>query len=356
MTVATFDGYIQDVLFALPTFESATGVQPTHLTRDPRMSKAMITRLMLMKLQSESADRRALTLEINRTLEFIESQPGVVDSAPRTRYSTAIANLAADSLSLYEVVCLLSLQARRHQVPSRIRRNGLCAAIYLGEDSALQYLSEATTGASVQAPRLFGDPLLIAARAGRGDILSRLLPMEAETLPGRLMSLRVLNALEQAAAAGLLTAVRVLLQLYVTLPQVHLFYDCAIKSNLWASQEEVVMLLLLHRTTTDSQTTPAFQSIEEVEFWRELLQTASSTNCERIATYILGISPITNSICSLNLPLDDACCAGHTNIARLLLSRCSTHNLTSYTGAVFWAARNRNRGHPLSVVKQCSLR
>ena len=196
----SFDEYILDAIYALPTFENVDDTNDDHLAWDIKMSKPVVASLIRAKLRHHQ-EERALTREVLHTANFITAF--LVD-AEKDTYADALVHLAADNLPLYEIIKGLSKDATPPDTDACLLENALAAALSLDRTSHMQTLIN--LGAKAQSrTKWFGDALNIAASyAAPKTILSILRTALAtdEQAKKRLAASRLIMALEHAATQG----------------------------------------------------------------------------------------------------------------------------------------------------------
>ena len=308
------------------------------------MGHDMKVQLLLSKLQCKNAEQRPLTAAIRHTLQLVARHLNYTNSTLQAEYELALATLAVRSLPLREIVRNLSPNPADQLTQSQVLGNALAAAAHLGLQSDAELFLKTGDVESSQT-RFFASLLSAAARAGNGRMLFSLLALtfrDINSSSDRLATWFRVDALNEAVAAGQVEAAQILLDFEIfhgLRPE----YESAIKSAIRASHEDLALLLLRHRNscTTNAPSVDATENERpnDEQFWRELLQIAAARNCFETARFILDTCAIASWKGSFDAPLEEASHCGHTETVTLLVSHFSSCNLTSYTCALFWAAR-----------------
>jgi len=341
---------VQRAIYSLPAFETEDVSNPTMVSRDPRMGKAMTTKLILAKLQTGNADKRTLCLATTQTVDFLSQSFGPSDEHSRVQYVLELATAAVNALYLRDIVIHLSLTCEVNPYADQYQDNALVAAIVIGDLPLIRALLGRGAKATSRT-RLFGEPLSVAARHGHSEIMQTLLRQakgERSQLGDYYSRLRLINALETAAIVGHETIVRILLESgYAVTESIRLF-DRVIKAAVRARNESLAKLLLRHRIAPVSPEVHTLYPLrcrppnEEQAFWRELLQTAAEYGCENIARLIIEIHLDVSSEADLSHPIEDASRCGHWNVVKLLVAAYRSAKKPC-PGATYWAARRGNR-------------
>nr|POE75501.1 hypothetical protein CFP56_53613 [Quercus suber] len=335
--LGTFNTYIIELIYGLPTFEQLDYDGPPHLTWDIRMSKSMVAGLIHYKMKSEP-HTRPLTSEIRETLQLIESIPGLGDT---TGYNEALVQLAAEALPLSEVIGRLSARSYKTAHRSSILENALIAALYQNQISHI----ETILACGAQPHRRtysFGEPIAVAACYAGLDSLYLVVQKASllkDELCDKLVASRLLAALEKAAGKGrsdiFAKGMPVLIDIVGPGEPRYLFYTTALSSAILAGHGHVV------DTITDilNKDDYLFTSRDDHASWLQLARLASSENYEDVLALAIKFSSKADLLHEMEKLLGDACRQGHVNIVDMLMTNVEPH-LDWYTNAVYWAARN----------------
>jgi hypothetical protein len=184
------------------------------------VNKVMIVSLIQAKMKSHP-EERTLTQEILDTVDLVESSLGF---HKRQIYTSALMHSTANYLSLDDIVNGLRRGSRVLHRDSNLVENALVAALLLDCSNDIQVWLD--QGAKGQSPtEWFGDPLTVAschAQSRTLELLIRSALATQDIAVKRLVSLRQISALRQAAAKG---------------------RDDIFCAEIWASMEENVFLL-----------------------------------------------------------------------------------------------------------------
>ena len=349
-----FDRYVQDAVYSLPTFEDAEDEStPPHLRHDPRMCEAMVARLMLSKNYDKKVFRRKLTCQIWRTMDFIAAHLCHCDDALRPEYTVATATVTAHALPFLEIVRSLKLEPADLTYSDDSTQYALAAAVHLGRPADVVKLLE--LGANVdRSGTSYGHCFSVAAQQGHDQILSLLLDTSSQdSRANQWREHHIIEALYEAATAGHTDTAIFLLHCVEHGSDVFAKVHVATTYALQASQRQTALSILAWRKNNLPELSryPTFMMpLPEVPISLcRVLQIACSTNSKDVVEHILHQTPITYWGGSLNIALEDACRSGHSDVVELLLSISTNDNLTSYSDALFWAAR-RNHHDSLLVL------
>lgn len=333
----TFEQYIMDAVYALPTFESLEDDGPDHLTWDIKMHKSMVANLIRAKVKKKP-DQRALTREILQTVTFVMA---TLDQPSEEAYTDALVRMAAKHLPLHEVIRGLSTHPDLPETGSSLLENALAAALFLDLPSDVETLLN--QGAKAQSStKWFGNALTVAGCHARAQSFFSVLKTALATddpLRKSVIASRLIMAFERGAAQGRADVFCARLwadmdEMFAQHPA-HTFFYPALMSGTLASNDDVVLAVFELFTLRD--TNPLTEFVDE--FWVELLTVAASNGSTSTVWLILNKTATTDCKGSLELPLEVACRNSHTPIVRALIARRSQHNLSSYAGAMYWAAR-----------------
>jgi hypothetical protein len=334
----SFDEYILNAIYALPTFENVDDNYADHLTWDIQMSKSMVVRLIRTKLRNHQEDR-ALNREILHTASFITTS---LVNAEKDVYTYTLVRLAADNLPLFEIIKGLSRDSSPADTAARLTENALAAALSLDQTSHIQALMK--LGAKAQSrTKWFGDALHVAAcYAAPKTFLSILGTVLAtdDQFKERFAASRLIMALEHAATQG--RADIFCSDLWTVIEEtydhclVHQVFEPAIKGATLACHDNAVLAIFALLSSHNR----SFLNASHDMYWAEVLRLAASNGSESTVQLILNNTAVVNAKGSLNLPLEDACRTGRTTIVQLLIAYSTGHNLDSYAGSMYWAAHN----------------
>ena len=333
----SFNQYILDTIYALPTFENLDGDNADHLTWDIKMSKAMVAGLIRTKLRNHQ-EERALTREVLRTVSFITAS---LISVEKDVYTETLVRLTADSLPLYEIINGLSRDSLPPDTGVCLLENALAAALSLDQTSHIQALMN--LGAEAQSrTKWFGDALQVAASYAAPksffSVLGNALATD-DQVKKRLTASRLIMALEHAATQG--RACIFCTDLWTSIEGtydhclVHKVFEPAIKAAALACHDSVILAIFDLLRSRDGN----FLYASQDTYWTEVLRLAASNGSETTTQLILSNTAIVDVKGSLNLVLEDACRTGRTAIVKLLIAHHTGHNIDSYAGSVYWAAR-----------------
>lgn len=344
--VEFFDVQTQAAVYALPTFENEDDNSPAHLTRNPKMSKTMVTSLILAKTSSSYAGARALTRQIIEAAEVLEAQSEHTGTDPRQACRCALAENAAEHLSLRDVIRFLSATQETRPSTRELVDNATVAAVSM---NVLRVVEKLLATGACGRTRLFGDSLSIAARLGHRQAFSLLINVpdkDMSALCGTLTGCRISSALEEAAKAGQEHIVNAILDLRNDLKCPHAL-DRAIIGAARATQVSALRLLMHYREACeiDSMRSTEHGSgiAAEMAFRHDLLRVAACSGCVPTVRFVMDIMSTKNHDFDIALPLEDASQRGHHDVLRMLLSQFSDRPSKSYSGALYWAARIGNQ-------------
>ncbi|KXT06418.1 hypothetical protein AC578_6060 [Pseudocercospora eumusae] len=344
-----FNLHVLESIYALPTFENNADGNEPHLSWDFKMSKPLISGLIHAKLK-HCTEERPIVTQIVSTKKLIPVNMRTEDDGA---YTDALIQLIVEHTPLHEIIEGLSKGRPQYHARSMLLENALTAALSLDRQQDVRTLR--AMGASAQfRTKWFGDPLVVAAQHGPKETFFSLAENEllAEA-PKRHAASRLYLAFEHAAFHG--RAEMFCIHHWSCLQRAFRGFpdsDClqsAFTSAILASQDNVVATIL---TLLDSGRFPSIALDEET--WVGSLRLAASNGSVPIAQLLLRRPEILGCTDSFTLALEDACRAGAISIVELLLSLRTDLNLSSYAGAMFWAARNTHYDTLSLLVRHAS--
>ena len=185
--------------------------------------------------------------------------------------------------------------------------------------------------------RFFGDPFSASARSGNERILADLLERTL-LMPSLFAATRVTHQLSHALVHAVqrnhLESARLLLSHKFLNLKWSGFHRLAVRRALQGGHVATAQLLL--------QKLPASQTSDYEDLWIDLLRAAIESHRQAVVCFVLDNPAFVTGTGELNLPLEDASRLGLEDIVKRLLDRHSKNSLTTYTGALYWAARCRH--------------
>ena len=333
----TFDQFILDAVYALPTFQSLEDNSPNRLTWDIKMSRSMVAGLIHAKLRN-IPEERALTRDILHTVGFINTN---LDDVEQKTYTDTLVHLAADGIPLYEVINGLTRVSNLPDHGTALLENALAAGLSLDQPSHVQALLN--LGAKAQSrTKWFGDALQIAACHAATDrfflILKKALTTD-DLSKKRLTASRLVMALECAATEGRADIFGTDLWAYIEETYDHCLLHKVLEPAINAAAlayHDIVIIAIFALSSTHNRN---FLDACDDMFWVEVLRLAASNGSESMVQLILNNTAVVDVKGSLNFPLEDACKTGRIRIVEMLLAKHTGHNLDWYAGALYWASR-----------------
>lgn len=155
-------------------------------------------RLVCSKMLHGNANELLLCYTINRTADCLVDCTAAVS---RNRYLQVLESSAVNTLMYWRLLDCITTERQRHLPLEELKDNALVAAVGAGEITTVHNLLEEGANSASNTP-LFREPLAMAASSGSLDMVHLLLAHCDWEDHTQLTGLRLVKAIEAAAAAG----------------------------------------------------------------------------------------------------------------------------------------------------------
>lgn len=338
-----FDAEIQRTMYALPIFDNHNaGNFFEGFDLPAKMSVAMTSRLLLMKLRSHNASKRPFCAVVNRTLAFFEE----LDSehvVTNQEITDVIIEQAASSSTLTKLVEWLSPSGNSTAGLGSTMENAIVVAVATNRPALLRELLQ--KGGNICTPTAYlGDPLHMAGKTGSEDMIRVILDHELREKadvneagePYVRHRLRKI-ILKAATKEGRENIVRIVLEKKYHTGQPGRGYSKAINNAIEGNYQAIAVMLLLRRKPVSRR--PAYW---ERSWYKRICSEIVSRNLVEVMRTILQKSSISQHG-YLDAPLQQSIKNNKLEMARLIASHASSPGLSSFPVALMSAAEHGHR-------------
>jgi hypothetical protein len=287
----------------------------------------MVLKLLRVKMARPDADRLLLSYTINLTAHFLASMTKL---ELQSRYTHILETCATRTLMYWRLLECITTEESRPIKEEEIMVNAFIAAIAANEAKAVEDLLGQGVSPASNSP-FFGEALSAAVLSGSMAMLQMLFDHWDGEGSNHLGGVRIMHAIEAAAAAGRDDMMAKLLEYqdYIE-PST---YDEAVvgmvRKNDW-----VTTTLLLDRRQTHRSRPLATQ-----QFWSNLVRSIAAYDRRDFLQHIIARILPNIQECMLGDAIMDACLSGHSKMVHTLLSHFTTRTLVHHVDGLFWAAR-----------------
>jgi hypothetical protein len=291
------------------------------------MGQSMVLKLLRVKMARPDADRLLLCYTINLTAHFLAFMTKL---ELQSRYTHILETCATRTLMYWRLLECITTEESRPIKEEEIMVNAFIAAIAANEAKAVEDLLGQGVSPASNSP-FFGEALSAAVLSGSMAMLQMLFDYWDGEGSNHLGGVRIMHAIEAAAAAGRDDMMAKLLEYqdYIE-PST---YDEAVvgmvRKNDW-----VTTTLLLDRRQTHRSRPLATQ-----QFWSNLVRSIASYDRRDFLQHIIARILPNIQECMLGDAIMDACLSGHSKMVHTLLSHFTTRTLVHHVDGLFWAAR-----------------
>jgi hypothetical protein len=287
----------------------------------------MVLKLLQLKMSHPDADRLLLCYTINLTAYFLAS---ITKLELQSRYTHVLEICATRTAMYWRLIECITTEESKPVKEEEIMVNALIAAIAANETKAVEDLLSRGVNAASNSP-FFGEALSTAVSSGSMALLQMLFDHWDCERSNHLGGVRIMHAIEAAAAAGRDDMMTKLLkyQDYIK-PST---YDEAVIDMVRKDDWVTTKLLLDRRQTYRSRPSAPEQ------FWSKFVRSIAAYDRRDFLQHIIAriLPNIQEGV--LGDAIKDACLSGHSKMVHTILSHFTTCTLEHHVDGLFWAAR-----------------